>query len=108
MTAPALSLHPRTDPPAEGRRPVAAGTLGHIEGTRSNIGAKPQLHRASDEQLLALVVAGREARRGEAWELAKEAWRHLAARHYDRVRGLVVTFSFPGNQQVQIAPSEYD
>src|SRR5207248_2301462 len=85
-----------------------AGRLTSIEGTRATIAFKAKLHGASDEQLLAFVVAGREARRGEAWDLATAAWRHLAARHHDRVRGLVVAFRFPGHADVRIAPDEYD
>ena len=85
-----------------------AGRLARIEGIRANIAFKAKLHGASDEQLLAFVVAGREARRGEAWDLATAAWRHLAARHHDRVRGLVVAFRFPGHPDVRIAPDEYD
>lgn len=67
-----------------------------------------QLHHATDERLLAAVVAGRETRRGEQWELAKQAWRHLAARQHDRVLGLVTTFQFPGQPGVRIAPDYYE
>lgn len=66
-----------------------------------------ELHRLSDERLLALVVTGRSKRRGPQWETAKRAWRHLAARNRDRVRGLVVSFRFPG-RDVRISPDEYD
>lgn len=69
---------------------------------------RAELHTATDEQLLAAVVAGRASRRGEPWEVAKLAWRHLAARHQDRVRGLVIAFEFPGSSGVRIAPDEYD
>src|SRR3954464_2286569 len=60
------------------------------------------LHGLSDEQLLQLVVAGRTTRRGKEWDTATHAWRHLAARHYDRLRGLVVSFRFPGTADVRI------
>ena len=89
-----------------GRRETSRLAL--IEGTGANISTKAKLHGSSDEQLLAFVVAGRETRRGESWDLAVEAWRHLAARHHDRVRGLVVAFRFPGHPDVRIAPDEYD
>lgn len=89
-----------------GRR--RAGRLARIDPTKVDISTKARLHGATNEQLLALVVAGREARCGEAWELATQAWRHLAARHHDRVRGLVVAFRFPGHPDVRIAPDEYD
>ena len=67
-----------------------------------------KLHGSSDEQLLGFVVAGRETRRGESWDIAVDAWRHLAARNHDRVRGLVAAFRFPGHPDVRIAPDEYD
>jgi RNA polymerase sigma factor (sigma-70 family) len=82
--------------------------LALIERARANISAKAALDGATDAELLAFVVAGRDARRGEAWDIAKNAWRLLAARHHDRVRGLVVTFRFPGHPDVQIAPDNYD
>lgn len=85
-----------------------AGRLGRIEELGAHIPATAKLHGATDEQLLAFVVAGREARHGDAWDLATAAWRHLAARHHDRVRGLVVAFRFPGHPDVRIAPDEYD
>ncbi len=66
------------------------------------------LHGLSDEQLLQLVVAGRAKRRGKEWDTATQAWRHLAARHYDRLRGLVVAFHFPGTPDVRIRADEYD
>ncbi len=84
------------------------GRLGRIAVEKAGITTEGDLKRASDQELLSLVVAGREARRGEAWELAARAWRHLAARHHDRVRGLVVAFRFPGNPNVRITPDEYD
>ncbi|MDX6690511.1 MAG: hypothetical protein QOG15_1968 [Solirubrobacteraceae bacterium] len=69
---------------------------------------REDLHSATDEQLLAAVVVGRETRRGEQWEVAKLAWRHLAARHHDRVRGQVVAFEFPGSPGVRIGSHEYE
>ena len=66
------------------------------------------LHGLSDEQLLQLVVAGRAKRRGKEWDTATQAWRHLAARHYDRLRGLVVAFRFPGTPDVRIGADDYD
>ena len=82
--------------------------LALIEGMEAHIAAKAKLHGSSDEELVALVVAGRETRRGESWDLAVEAWRHLAARQHDRVRGLVVAFRFPSHPDVRIGPDEYD
>jgi RNA polymerase sigma factor (sigma-70 family) len=75
---------------------------------RERISPKTKLYAATDQQLIALVVAGREARGGDAWDLATAAWRHLAARHHDRVRGLVVAFRFPGHPDVRIPPDEYE
>ena len=75
---------------------------------REQISPKTKLYRATDQQLIALVAAGREARGREAWDLATAAWRHLAARHHDRVRGLVIAFRFPGHPDVRIAPDEYE
>lgn len=66
------------------------------------------LHGLSDEQLLQLVVAGRAKRRGREWDTATKAWRHLAARHYDRLRGLVVSFRFPDTADVRIRAADYD
>jgi RNA polymerase sigma factor (sigma-70 family) len=66
------------------------------------------LHGLSDEQLLQLVVAGRAERRGKEWDTATRAWRQLAARHYDRLRGLVVAFRFPGTSDVRIGADDYD
>ncbi len=67
-----------------------------------------RLHGMSDERLLELVVAGRATRHGSQWDIAKEAWRLLAARSHDRVRGLVVAFRFPGHADVEIASDDYD
>jgi len=66
------------------------------------------LHGLSDEQLLQLVVAGRAKRRGKEWDTATQAWRHLAARHHDRLRGLVIAFRFPGAPDVRIGAEDYD
>ena len=82
--------------------------LALIERARTNISAKAALYGASDEELLAFVVEGRDARRGDAWDIAKDAWRLLAARHHDRVIGLVITFRFPGHPDVRITPDDYD
>ena len=66
------------------------------------------MHRLSDEQLLQLVVAGRAKRRGNDWDTATQAWRHLAARHHDRLRGLVIAFRFPGAPEVRIEGDDYE
>lgn len=109
MTAATAVLQARDRPRGRGYVGIRrAGRLALIEGMRANIAFSAKLHGASDEQLLAFVVAGRQARRGGAWDLATAAWRHLAARHHDRVRGLVVAFRFPGHPDVRIAPDDYD
>jgi RNA polymerase sigma factor (sigma-70 family) len=105
-TAVLPTLHRRRRRDGLGRR--EAGRLGRIEELGAHIPPTAKLHAATDEQLLAFVVAGREARRGDAWDLATASWRHLAARHHDRVRGLVVAFRFPGHPEVRIAPDEYE
>ncbi len=66
------------------------------------------LHALSDEQLLKLVVGGRAKRCGKEWDTATQAWRHLAARHHDRLRGLVIAFRFPGTPDVGIGADDYD
>ena len=82
-----------------------AGSVGTLDRSQT-LGRN--LYGLADEQLLELVVAGRATRCGQEWDSAKEAWRHLAARHYDRVRGLVVTFRFPNKPDVRIGPGDYD
>jgi len=82
--------------------------LALIERASTHTPATAALYSATDEELLGFVVAGRDAKRGQACDIAKNAWRLLAARHHDRVRGLVVTFRFPGHSDVQITPDEYD
>ena len=99
--------------PGVRRRPVRLGDgqadrLARIDRIKANISTKAELRAASDEQLLALVVTGRDARQGDAWNLAMSAWRLLAARHHDRVRGSVVAFRFPGHPDVKISPDDYD
>jgi len=66
------------------------------------------MHGLPDEQLLRLVVAGRAKRRGKEWDTATQAWRHLAARHHDRLRGLVIAFRFPGAPDVRIEADDYE
>lgn len=78
------------------------GAINRSQATAHN------LHGLSDEQLLQLVVAGRAKRHGTEWDTATQAWRHLAARHYDRLRGLVVAFRFPGAPDVRIGADDYD
>lgn len=66
-----------------------------------------QLRLLDDQALLDLVLKGRETRRGVEWERAIEAWKILAARHLDRIRGFVVSFQFP-NTGVRISRDDYD
>ncbi|MGI8556697.1 MAG: RNA polymerase sigma factor [Solirubrobacteraceae bacterium] len=63
----------------------------------------------NEQQLLHLVVVGRETRTGAAWELACAAWRELAARYSGLVLGWVAAFEFPEQPGVRIpAGSEED
>lgn len=66
------------------------------------------LRSLTEQELLDVVAQGRAVRRGEPWRRAEEAWRLLAARNHDRLRGLVVAFSFPGHPGVRIPADEYD
>lgn len=68
---------------------------------RPTIGAH-ELPLLGEAQLLGLVVAGRAARTGEAWDLACAAWRELAARYSGLVLSWVAAFEFPGQPGVRI------
>jgi RNA polymerase sigma factor (sigma-70 family) len=61
-----------------------------------------ELTSLDEQQLLHLVVVGRETRTGEEWELARAAWRELAARYSGLVLSWVAAFEFPEQPGVRI------
>ena len=65
-------------------------------------------HQLSEEQLLALVVAGRGRREPDRRARAQNAWHVLVARNFDRVAGLVAAFRFPGHENVTVPPSDHE
>ena len=55
-----------------------------------------------EDRLLELVVSGRRNRTGTEWDIARAAWRELAARYSGLVLGWVEAFEFPGQPGVRI------
>lgn len=66
----------------------------------------PEAARLSDSELVGLFARGRESGDREDWDRAVAAWHVLVARDYERVRGLVAAFRFPGHPEVRIDPDE--
>lgn len=66
----------------------------------------PEAARLSDSELVRLFVRGRESADREDRERAVAAWHVLVARDYERVRGLVAAFRFPGHPDVRIDRDE--
>jgi RNA polymerase sigma factor (sigma-70 family) len=64
------------------------------------------LRRLSNADLLRLFARARDGR--EPDRVGKGAWEAIVVRHYDRVRGFVESFRFPGQAGVRIAPHDYD
>jgi RNA polymerase sigma factor (sigma-70 family) len=67
-----------------------------------------ELTSLDEERLLHLVVVGREIRTGEEWELARAAWRELAARYSGLVLSWVAAFEFPEQPGVRIPSGNED
>ena len=65
-------------------------------------------HHLSEEQLVALVVAGRGRREPDRRARAQNAWHALVARNFDRVAGLVTAFRFPGHESVTVPPADHE
>jgi len=68
----------------------------------------PEAARLSDSELVRLFVRGRESGDRQDWDRAVDAWHVLVARDYERIRGLVVAFRFPGHSEVRIDRDEID
>lgn len=60
------------------------------------------------EELIRVLAMGRDSDREEDKRRTRSAIRALLALEFDRVRGLVVTFRFPGHQDVQISAEDWD
>ena len=64
------------------------------------------LRRLANADLVRLFARARDGR--EPARVGRAAWEALVIRHYDRVRGIVESFRFPGQAGVRIAPHDYD
>jgi RNA polymerase sigma factor (sigma-70 family) len=64
------------------------------------------LRKLKDSDLVALFAVARDG--GVDPLRGKLAWETLVVRHYDRVRGLVETFRFPGHETVRIADADVE
>lgn len=60
----------------------------------------------TQDELLRLVVICRHDRSNK--RKARKAWEMLIALDFDRVRGLVASFRFPGHAGVRVSPSDTD
>jgi RNA polymerase sigma factor (sigma-70 family) len=61
------------------------------------------LRQLGDEQLVRLVAQGRDGGAD-----GRTAWETLVTRHYDRIRGIVEAFRFPGHEQVRVADADIE
>jgi RNA polymerase sigma factor (sigma-70 family) len=67
-----------------------------------------ELDRLSQDELVRLVVICRESPNETQRSRTGKAWETLVTLDFDRIRGIVATFRFPGQGNVRVHPNDVD